>query len=150
MKKTLFALAFALAAPLTVHAADDYATPKDAEAMVAKAVKAVAANREGTFKEITGKDKKWVHLDMYPVVYDLNGKCLAHGQNEKQVGKDLIGLADADGKEFIKERVDLAKSKAKFWQDYKFTDPVTKKILPKSAYCEKASDAIVCAGVYKR
>jgi ATP-dependent Clp protease ATP-binding subunit ClpX len=43
-------------------------------------------------------------------VYDTGGKCLAHGQNEKQVGKDLIDLADADGKEFVKERVELAKS----------------------------------------
>jgi len=84
------------------------------------------------------------------VVYDLNGKVLAHGQNEKQVGKELIGMKDADGKEFVKERVDLAKSKGKFWQDYKFTDPVTKKILPKSMYCEKVEETAVCAGVYKR
>jgi len=150
MKQTLITLALALAAPLSALAADSFATPKEAEAMVTNAVKAVTANREGTFKEITGKDKKWVHLDIYPTVYDMNGKCLAHGQNEKQVGKDLIGMADSDGKEFVKERVDLAKSKGKFWHDYKFTDPVTKKILPKSAYCEKSSDVIVCVGVYKR
>ena len=147
MKKTVFALAIAFAVPMSSFAADDYADRKDAESMVAKAVKSVSADRAGAFKEITGKNKKWVHLDLYPVVYDMNGKCLAHGQNEKQVGKDLIDLADADGKEFIKERVDLAQSKGKFWQDYKFTDPVTKKILPKSAYCEKAADVIVCAGV---
>jgi len=150
MKKTILTLAIALVAPLAVNAADNFASNKDAESMVAKAAKAVSANREGALKEITAKDKKWVHLDLYPVVYDMNGKCLAHGQNEKQVGKDLIGLADADGKEFIKERVELAASKGKFWQDYKFTDPVTKKILPKSAYCEKTADVIVCAGVYKR
>jgi cytochrome c len=131
-------------------AADDFATPKEAEAIVAKAIKAVNADKAAAFKEITGKDKKWIHLDLYPVVYDISGKCLAHGQNEKQVGKDLIELADADGKEFIKERVDLAKSKGKFWQDYKFTDPVTKKVLPKSAYCEKTGEMIVCAGIYKR
>jgi signal transduction histidine kinase len=131
-------------------AAENYATTKEAEAMVAKAVKAVGANQASAFKEITGKDKKWVDRDLYPVVYDMHGKCLAHGQNEKQVGKDLIEIADADGKEFIKERVELAKSKGKFWQDYKFTDPVTKKVLPKSAYCEKTGEVIVCAGVYKR
>lgn len=131
-------------------AADDFATPKQAEEMVAKAVKAVGADKASAFKEITAKDKKWVDRDLYPVVYDMNGKCLAHGQNEKQVGKDLLELADADGKEFIKERVELAKSKGKFWQDYKFTDPVSKKVLPKSAYCEKTGEAIVCAGVYKR
>jgi signal transduction histidine kinase len=117
--------------------------------MVAKAVKSVGADRAAAFKEITGKDKKWIDRDLYPVVYDMNGKCVAHGQNEKQVGKDLIDLADADGKEFVKERVEFAKSKGKFWHDYKFTDPVSKKVLPKSAYCEKTGELIVCAGVYK-
>ena len=134
----------------SVIAKDDFATPKEAEAMVAKAVKAVNADKAAAFKEITGKDKKWVDRDLYAVAYDMNGKCLAHGQNDRQVGKDLIDLADADGKEFVKERVALAKSKGKFWQDYKFTDPTTKKVLPKSAYCEKTGEAIVCAGVYKR
>lgn len=134
----------------SAFAAEDFATAKDAEGMVSKAVSAIKADKAAAFKEITGKDKKWIHRDLYPVVYDTSGKCLAHGQNEKQVGKDLIDLADADGKEFVKERVSLAKSKGKFWQDYKFTDPVTKKVLPKSAYCETAGDVIVCAGIYKR
>ncbi len=148
MKKTVLAIALVLAAPLSF--AEDFADKGDAQAIVAKAVKAVSTNRDGALKEITGKDAKWIHKDLYPVVYDMNGVCLAHGQNPKQVGKDLIDLADADGKEFIKERVELAKSKGKFWQDYKFTDPVSKKVLPKEAYCEKAGDVIVCAGVYKR
>lgn len=153
MKKFLISIAIALTPIVSfdqVFAADKFATAKEAEAMVAKAVKAISADRAEAFREITAKDKKWVYLDLYPVVYDMNGKCLAHGQNEKQVGKDLIDLADADGKEFIKERVEFANSKGKFWQDYKFTDPVSKKILPKSAYCEKTLEVIVCAGIYKR
>lgn len=151
MKKSLFLIAAAYVFSATaVFAAEDFATSKEAEALVVKAVKAVVADRATTLKEITAKDKKWVDRDLYAVVYDMNGKCIAHGQNEKQVGKDLMELADADGKEFVKERVALAKSKGKFWQDYKFTDPITKKVLPKSAYCEKAGDVIVCAGIYKR
>lgn len=150
MKKIITSLAFTLAASLSAHAADDFATAKEAEALVAKAAKAIAANREATFKEITAKDKKWVDRDLYPMAYDLTGKCLAHGQNGKQVGKDLIDVTDADGKEFIKERMELAKSKSKFWQDYKFKDPVSKKVLPKAAYCERVSDVVVCSGIYKR
>lgn len=150
MNQPLLALALASLVSLPLHAANEFATPKEAEAMVAKAVTAIGADRAAVYKEITAKDGKWVDRDLYAVVYDMNGKCLAHGQNAKQVGKDLIDLADADGKEFVKERVALAKSKGKFWQDYKFTDPVTKKVLPKAAYCEKAGEAIVCAGVYKR
>lgn len=131
-------------------AAEDFASAKEAEALVLKAVKAIAADRAATYKAITAKEKQWIDRDLYPVVYDLSGKCVAHGQNEKLVGKDLISIADPDGKEFVKERVALANSKGKFWQDYKFTDPTTKKILPKSAYCEKAGEVIVCAGIYKR
>jgi signal transduction histidine kinase len=148
MRTVLIAFAAASVLVSTSAFADNFATAKEAEAMVAKVVKALGADRPGTYKEITAKDKKWVDRDLYPVVYGMDGKCLAHGQNEKQVGKDLIDLADADGKEFVRERVEFAKSKGKFWQDYKFTDPISKKVLPKSAYCEKAGDVIVCAGVY--
>ena len=133
-----------------VLAADNFATPKEAEAMVAKVVKSYSADKMGTLKEITAKDKKWIDHDLYPVVYDMDGKCRAHGQNENFVGKDLIDLTDPDGKKFVKERIELAKSKGKFWQDYKFTDPVSQKVLPKSTYCEKAEDVIVCSGIYKR
>ncbi len=149
MKKTSLVFAMAMATSSYVHA-EDFATAEEAEAIVSKAVKAIKADKVAAFKEIDGKDKKWVSKDLYPVVYGMDGKCLSHGQNPKQVGKDLIDLADADGKEFVKERVQLASSKGKFWQDYKFTDPVTKKVLPKAAYCEKTSDMIVCAGIYKR
>ena len=45
--------------------------------------------------------------------------------------------------------VDLAQSKGTFWQDYKFTNPTTKKIEPKQMYCEKLEDAVVCGGIYK-
>lgn len=149
MKKIVTSLAF-LAVSLSAYAAGDFATAKEAETLVSKAAKAIAANKDGTFKEITGKDKKWVDRDLYPMVYDMSGKCVAHGQNERQVGKDLIDVMDADGKEYLKERIELAKSKGKFWQDYRFKDPLTKKVLPKTAYCEKVSDVIVCAGIYKR
>jgi signal transduction histidine kinase len=135
---------------MSANAKEQYATKKEAEAMVAKTVAALKSNRDKTLEEITAKDPKYVDRDLYAVVYDMSGKVLAHGANNKMVGKDLIELKDPDGKEFVKERVDLAKSKGKFWQEYKFTDPETKKVLPKEALCEKVNDAIVCAGVYKR
>lgn len=130
--------------------AEEFATAKEAEALVGKAIAAVKANKQKTYDEITAKDPKWIDRDLYPTVYDMTGKVLAHGSNPKQVGKDLIEMVDPDGKPFVKERIDLAKSKGKFWQDYKFTDPVTKKILPKQMYCEKLDDTVVCAGIYKR
>ncbi|MFD0666709.1 cache domain-containing protein [Ramlibacter sp. MAHUQ-53] len=130
-------------------AAGERATKADAEAMVAKGVAALKAKGDAAFVEMTAPSKTFADRDLYLVVYDMNGKCLAHGQNAKQVGKDLLNLKDPDGKEFVKERVSLASSKGKFWQDYKFTDPLTKTIQPKQMYCEKVGSHVVCGGIYK-
>jgi hypothetical protein len=43
----------------------------------------------------------------------------------------------------------MAQKQASFWQDYKFTDPVTKKIEPKQMYCERIEKNVLCGGVYK-
>jgi signal transduction histidine kinase len=142
-------LTAALLVPSLGQAAADRATKAEAEAMVAKGVAAVKAKGEAAYADITAPSKTFVDRDLYLVVYDTSGKCLAHGQNPKQVGKDLISLKDPDGKEFVKERVQLASTKAKFWQDYKFTDPLTKTVQPKQAYCEKLGNLIVCGGIYK-
>jgi len=130
--------------------AEEIATAKEAEAMVAKVVAAIRADKQKTYREITAQDPKWIRYDLYPVVYDLTGKVLAHGANAKMVGKDLIAIRDVDDKPFVKERVELAKTKGKFWQDYKFVDPASHKIEPKQMYCEKLDQTIVCAGIYKR
>lgn len=129
--------------------AADRANKAEAEAMVKKAVAHLKAKGEAAYADFTAPSKAFVDRDLYVVVYGLDGKCLAHGQNAKQVGKDLINLKDPDGKLFVKERVELASSKGSFWQDYKFTDPLTKSIMPKQMYCEKVDKVAVCGGVYK-
>lgn len=127
--------------------AADYATPQEAEAMVARAVAAIKADPQKTFAEINAR--RWIDRDLYPSVHDLSGKMIAHGTNPKMLGKDLIELKDVDGKPYMRERIELARSKGKFWHEYKFLDPATQQILPKRMYCEKADVYVVCAGVYK-
>jgi cytochrome c len=137
----------AVAAP----AKEEFGTAKQAEAMVAKAVAhAKKVGNEKAYQDFTNKVAPFVDRDLYVVVYDLAGKVHAHGQNPKMVGKDLIDLLDPDGKAFVKERVELGKTKNKFWHDYKWTDPLTKKPLAKSTYCEKHEAVLFCAGIYKR
>ena len=110
---------------------------------------AVAGLRFLTTALFTAPAGKWLDRDLYVVVYGLDGMSLAHGANPKQVGVMLIDRKDIDGKEFIRERVDLAKAKPSFWQDYKFQNPATKKVEPKTMYCERLNETAVCAGVYK-
>jgi signal transduction histidine kinase len=130
--------------------AQNKATAAEATAMVKKGVAFIKANgKEKGYAEISNKAGQFIKDDLYLVVYGLDGMVHAHGANEKMIGKNLIGLKDVDGKEFVKDRVELAKSKGTFWQDYKFTNPTTKKIEPKSMYCEKLDDVAVCGGIYK-
>ena len=130
--------------------AADNVTAKDAEAMVKKGISFIKANgKERGYAEITSKQSQFKDRDLYLVVYRLDGTPMAHGANEKMVGRNLIELKDIDGKEFVRERVELAKSKGTFWQDYKFPNPVTKKVEAKSMYCERVEDTAVCGGIYK-
>lgn len=143
------ALAVIFSAAL-LSAGEKRGTSAQAESMVKKAIEFMKTN--GTDKglaEISNKAGKFVDGDLYVFVYDLTGKCVAHGSNPKMVGKDLIELKDADGKSFVKERVEIAKTKGKGWQNYKWSNPATNKIEDKTAYIEKYGDLIVGCGAYK-
>jgi signal transduction histidine kinase len=131
--------------------AGEFGTKAEAEALVKKAVAAIKAEgAEKVYGEITAKDAKYIDRDLYPVVYTIEGKCLSHGANPKLVGKDLIDVQDPDGVYFVKERTEKAKTQDSFWQEYKYKNPVSGKIEPKEAYCEKLESTLVCAGAYKQ
>ena len=133
-----------------VAAAGKQGTAAEAEAMVKKAIAmAKAKGKDAAFAEINNPKGQFTDRDLYVFVYDINGKCVAHGQNLKMIGKELIDMKDADGKAFVKERVEIAKTKGSGWQDYKFTNPVTKTIENKRAYIERYEDFIFGSGVYK-
>lgn len=148
LRLALVSIGLVLAASTASSAVN--ATKDDAVAMVKKGVAFIKAQgAEKGHAEVTNKKGQFIDRDLYLSVYSLDGKCLAHGANEKQVGRDLLELTDIDGKPFIKERVAMVKAKpAGAWQEYKFTNPVSKKIEPKVMYCEKLGDTAVCGGVY--
>lgn len=149
--KSKFVLAVALAiGAASIGAQEQRVTAKEAEAMVKKGVTYIKGNpRDTAMAEITNKKGMFIDRELYLTVYTMDGTAMAHGANEKFVGKNMIDLRDADGKEHIRERMELAKTKTTFWQDFKFTNPVTKKMEQKSMYCEKSADLVVCGGIYK-
>ena len=139
------ALSFAGAA-----AAGDAATKDEATAMVRKAVSFIKdQGAEKAYAEISTKGGKFTDRDLYIVVYQLDGKVLAHGANEKFIGKDMSEAQDVDGKLYVKERIEMASKQPSFWQDYKFVNPVEKKVEPKQMYCERLENTAVCGGIYK-
>ncbi|ABE40805.1 cache domain-containing protein [Rhodopseudomonas palustris] len=149
LRKLLFATAAAAMAAAAVPAFAE-ASKDDAIAMVKKAVEAIKADgADKTYPLISDKAGPFIKDDLYVVVYQLDGKVLAHGANAKFIGKDMIEAQDVDGKLYVKERVELAAKQPSFWQDYKFVNPVSKKVEPKAMYCERLDNTAVCAGIYK-
>lgn len=150
MHKRILISLIAAAACAGAVAAEGNATAAEATAMVKKGITFIKTHgKDKGYAEISNKAGQFNDRDLYLVVYGLDGTVRAHGANEKMIGKNLIELKDVDGKPFVKERVELAQSKGTFWQDYKFTNPVSKKIEPKSMYCERLEDSAVCGGIYK-
>jgi signal transduction histidine kinase len=148
--KVLFACVAVIAGSVTLSLAAERATKDEAVAMVKKAVAFIKqTGPEKAYAEISNKKGQFVDRDLYIVVYRLDGHIYAHGGNEKLIGTDQIAAKDPDGKEFVKDRVELAKKQDSFWHSYKFPDPLTKNVQPKEMYCERLDDTAVCGGVYK-
>ena len=104
-----------------------------------------------TFKTVSDKTVAEYHdRDLYPFVYDMSGKCVAHGARPALIGKNLIDLKDQDGKLLIREMVTLAKGPGSGWVDYKWPNPLNNKIEDKSSYVEKMGDYFVGVGIYKQ
>lgn len=122
----------------------------EAKALVEKGIAFYKANgKDKALAEFSNPKGQFVKGELYIFIWDLKGVVLAHGANQKLIGKDVSELKDADGKLFVKEGLELAKSKGSGWVDYKWTNPVNKKIEAKTTYVKKVDDLIFCCGIYK-
>jgi methyl-accepting chemotaxis protein len=92
---------------------------------------------------------KFIQGDLYIVVYDLRGWCIAHGVNPVLRDTDQIDQRAPDGKYIVRERIKFAQTQSTFWQDYLHRNPVTGAVMPKSHYFERVDDLLVGCGVYK-
>jgi cytochrome c len=146
----LIAIAIVLAPRLGV-AAGDHGTADEAKAMVEKAVAYLkVVGPEKAFVAFGDKANKDFHdRDLYVFVRSMDGNTVAHGANPGMVGHTDLGLKDADGKLYNKEMIDLANSKGSGWVEYRWVNPVSHKIEPKSSFIEKTGDYVIGAGFYK-
>ncbi|MEC5218926.1 cytochrome c [Actimicrobium sp. GrIS 1.19] len=134
-----------------VAVAADKGSSDDAVAMVKKGGALIkSVGKEKAFAAFADPANKDFHdRDLYLYVYDLKGVALAHGNNPKMVGKNLIDIKDTDGKLMIREMIEVANTKGKGWVDFKWPNPTTKAMEQKSGYLEKVDDMLVGSGIYK-
>ncbi|MFZ1828461.1 MAG: cache domain-containing protein [Candidatus Competibacteraceae bacterium] len=146
-------LSFALCCGLTSIAyAAEFGTAEEAQALAKKAAAHIqSVGPEKAYADFTAKKPDFVDRDLYVIVLSPKGVVLAHGSNDKIVGKDMLDVKDLDGKAFNREMVEKAKTpNSSFTVEFKFLDPITKKVLPKTLFCQSLNETSVCSGVYKR
>jgi cytochrome c len=135
-----------LAAPMANAA--DQATPDEAKAMAIKAVEYLkSAGPEKAFAEFDAKDGRWHDRVLYVTVLDSNGVAVAQGNNPGLVGKSVIDLRDVDGKSFAREMIAV---KDASWVNFKWQNPVTKAVEPKTSYEVRVGEYVVGVGAYSK
>lgn len=123
-------------------------TIDDAIAMVKKAKAYIKANgHEKAYAEISNQKGQFVDRDIYIFVFDKQGNTLAHGGNPKLVGKNLYDLKDVDGLYSTRALLEAAQ-KGGGKTSFKFLNPVTKTVEPKTAYSEMVDDVMIGSGAY--
>ena len=139
----------ALALPAS---AAEFGTKDEAVAMVKRVqAKFKADGAEATFKAVSDQAVTDFHdRDLYPFIYDMAGKNVAHGARPALIGKNLIDLKDQDGKYLIREMVDIANGPGHGWINYKWPNPLNNNIEDKASYVEKMGDYFVGVGVYRQ
>jgi signal transduction histidine kinase len=66
------------------------------------------------------------------------------------VGKNLLGLKDPDGVQVNAEIIKKAKADGSGWVEFKWPNPLSKKVEAKSAWITKVDADTVCgSGYYK-
>ena len=129
--------------------------PAQAEAIVKRGISYAKANGIEKLCQQVNQVDGIFHVgkgsELFLFVYDQQGVMKAFGYNSADfVGKHRIDVKDADGKLFVRDIVKTAQTKGSGWVDYKFTNPVTNKVEPKTTYVEMSNDLIFCCGIYKK
>lgn len=126
--------------------ADGVATPDEAKAMAIKAAEYLKANGpEKAFAAFSAKDGPWHDRDLYVVVMSNQGVLLVNTTNPGMVGKSLINLKDVDGKAFVVEEVAI---KDAGWISFKWRNPLTNAVEPKTQYEVRVGDNLVGVGAF--
>lgn len=114
------------------------ATLEDAKELGIKAAAFVKANgREAGVKELNNPKGQFVKGELYVTLHDFNGVFLANPKISAVVGHNHWELKDPNGRFFVQEMVEIAKTKGSGWISYDWSNPATKKIQKKKSWVQR-------------
>ncbi len=155
MQRSTFIAGLLATAALTAFQpawAQERGSKEEAKTLVEAAVAHVKkVGVEKAYKDFSTDKATWTKKDLYVFAFDMEGNTLAHGANEKLIGKNLSKMVDASGKSTTQAFANTVKTKGSGWHDYDFAHPVTKKTEAKTSYVQglPGGQAYVGVGVYR-
>ncbi len=122
---------------------------KEATKLVKKGIKYfLKVGPQKAYKAFRDKKGKFQKGEFYIFIFDFKGNMQMHGFKQQLDGKNLMKLQDTQGKFFVPLFIKAAKSKrGSGWVDYKWPNPVNKKIGSKSTYIKKVPGKNLFFGV---
>ena len=138
--------------------AADPAQSKEAkriEALVDKAAALAESKGKTAFPEFKKKGSEWFKGETYIFIVDMNGITLMHPANPELETKSILDMKDANGKAFMREFIETAKTKGSGWVDYVWPKPGEKSPSKKLSFVRRAKMpngemVVVGAGVYTK
>ncbi len=126
---------------------------KQIKALVDKAAALIEGKGKDAFPEFKKKDSEWYKGETYIFVYDMNVIILMHPTHPELEGKNLTNMKDVNGKLWMQEFIETAKTNGSGWVDYMWFKPGEDQPSKKISYIKKAKMpdgemVIVGAGIY--
>lgn len=105
--------------------------------------------KEKSLAEFSNPKGLYREDEIYIFVMTLDGIVIAHGADDKLIGRDSMEISDENGIRYFQEVVKIANSEGTGVVEYWWINPSTKHSEPKNLYFKKVDDIIICSGVYQ-
>jgi cytochrome c len=147
MKKVLMGILLVTCVVFGVAVIAQASALDEAKAMTEKAAAFWKSNgKDKALAEINNPKGQFVKGDLYVYAQGFDGIILAHGGNQKLVGQNHLDVKDPSGKFFVKEQLEVIKTKGSGWVEYVWTNPATKKVQPKKTWIQRIEGTEVWVG----
>jgi cytochrome c len=123
--------------------------PEQARILLERAVAKVKSDGpEKAFAAFNDPKGNFIARDLYIFVFDMKGKYMASGANPKLTGTDAKDLRDAEGKDLVREMINIANSTGAGEVDYMWLNRVDNRVEKKRSMIQRVGDYIVGVGYY--
>ncbi len=140
-----------VSAALVTAPAARASTAEEAKAFAEQAAAHVkAVGEQQAFADFSRPDGGFVKGELYVFCQAEDGTVVAHGGNPAIVGKNMLKVADPDGKLPNAEMNRIGLTQGAGWYSFRWPNPATHKIQEKSAYVIRIDDHTICGSGYYR